>query len=159
MKTLYLAYEGMTVYGMSLESRAEARANAISWLEETYTDDGIDNDCIEISEVEVPDSATEQVFMSCAQVDEYERVAGILREGIMNEKDRKGVHLQADTVNGISKVNIIDVLIDNPNLELLTPAMFYECLAELDDGEVIYTHMDGENEALFDKIEKEYGIN
>jgi hypothetical protein len=74
----------------------------------------------------------------------------------MKEKYRiNGTYLVADVIDGVS----IHGAVDYPDVDILSPRIFYECLADLGDDEVIYTYVGGDDEELFDKIDKEYGIN
>jgi hypothetical protein len=74
----------------------------------------------------------------------------------MEEKYRiNGTYLIADTINGVQ----IHDAIDYPDVDVLSPQVFYEYLPDLDEDEIIYTHMAGADEELFDKIDNEYGIS
>jgi hypothetical protein len=74
----------------------------------------------------------------------------------MEEKYRiNGTYLVADVIDGVS----IHGTIDYPDVDVLSPKLFYECLNDLGDDEVIYTYVGGDDEELFDKIDNEYGIN
>ena len=66
------------------------------------------------------------------------------------------VYLSATITNGIEIVDADDV----PEWATIeSPTDFYEALDTLKyDDEIIYTHIDGNNEAIYDKICLEYGI-
>jgi hypothetical protein len=65
-----------------------------------------------------------------------------------------GTYLVADVIWGVT----IQETISDPDIEILDAHTFYESLADLYENEIIYTHMGGADEDLFDKIDEEYGI-
>lgn len=74
----------------------------------------------------------------------------------MNEQQRIfGVFLGADTISGVF---IIDPA-DYPELELMKPIDFYNELKDMGARITIFSFFDGNDEEIFNKIKKEYGIN
>ena len=75
---------------------------------------------------------------------------------MMTETQRiNGVRLQADTVYGVSIIDVVDMPAD---AESMRPRDFYESLRLLEAGETIYAAFSGDNEELFNRIADEYGI-
>ena len=80
MKTMYLASINgeLAVMGSSFFSEREAIENAEEWLDENGGDGPFD---FVITEIDVPESATDDDFSSCADISDYEEIAGKLSEG------------------------------------------------------------------------------
>jgi hypothetical protein len=72
------------------------------------------------------------------------------------EKSKKinGVYLKAD-VNGVYEIDYSDLTESD---EVSSPKVFLSSLKDLDVNESVIAFFDGNDEEIFDEIEKTYGI-
>lgn len=72
------------------------------------------------------------------------------------EKSKKinGVYLKAD-VNGVYEIDYSDITESD---EVSSPKVFLKRLGSLDVNESVIAFFDGNDEEIFDEIEKTYGI-
>lgn len=66
-----------------------------------------------------------------------------------------GVYLKADIVNGVCEIDYSDLAEDD---EICSPKIFIESLKDMTEGESAIAYFDGNDEEIFDEIEKTYGI-
>lgn len=70
-------------------------------------------------------------------------------------KKISGVYLKADTANGVFEISREDLTeLD----EICSPKIFLLSLKDMEPGECAIAFFDGNDEEIFDEIEKTYGI-
>ena len=73
------------------------------------------------------------------------------------EKSKKinGVYLKADVMNGVYEIDYSDLTESD---EVSSPKVFLASLKDMVEGESAIAFFDGNDEEIFDEIEKTYGI-
>lgn len=69
-----------------------------------------------------------------------------------DDQKKWGIFLAANTHDGVFGTMICDY----PSVTILHPIDFYQELPKLEEGDLIFTFIDGRNEDVFDKIVNEY---
>lgn len=75
---------------------------------------------------------------------------------MVESKRINGVYLKADKVNGVCEIDYSDLTESD---EVCHPRIFLESLKDMAEGESAITFIDGNNEEIYDQIERDYGIN
>lgn len=70
-------------------------------------------------------------------------------------KKINGVYLKADTANGVYEISWEDLTESD---EICSPNIFLKSLKDMQNGECAIAFFDGNDEDIYDEIEKTYGI-